>query len=115
MILFCDAHQSSLTRLCQSADRSHAAHRASDNALSDALPHVVLFTEWGVATYPVERNRHVGHCSSVEATFNHGKLSAQGLLGLPLAQRATVTFVPHLETLAFEYIVLRRAKILAIG
>src|SRR6516162_2732894 len=67
-----DAHQSSLTGLCQSANRGPADHRASDNALRDALAHLALFTERGVPTYPVERETHVEQCSCIEATFNHG-------------------------------------------
>jgi hypothetical protein len=68
-----DAHQSSLTRICQSAHRSLIASCASDNSLGDTLTHVMLFAVRGMLTYPVESDRHVDNYSFVEATFNHGR------------------------------------------
>src|SRR5262249_55747433 len=42
--------------------------------MRDALTNVVLFSEWATSANPVQGNIHIGKCSSVEATFDHGNL-----------------------------------------
>src|ERR1700747_3524261 len=107
-----DAHQSSLTRICQSAHRRLTASCASDNSLGDTLAHVMLFAVRRVLTYPAESDRHVDNYSFVEATFSHGRPRVncclnyrQRILGIViarlLAQPTTVSLVPAEQIFSF--------------
>jgi hypothetical protein len=116
-VLLWDMYQSAFPSLCEGSQRGRAVFCALDNAVRNAPANVVLFSEWATFANPVKRNVHIGKCSSVEATFDHGNLldlmdatrrAFRTLIGpasrlcVPARQHGTVGSVPCPEPVSHQ-------------